>query len=244
MYVQRRLSWARLVLQPLTLVATVTVTAIVCILVYLVNYENTQARESAIKNGDNLAEAIEQYISNSLRSADEMLLLARSYLETHQDEQGFLHWIRRSGIAETAFRVTVIGIDGKIKTSSTGIQVAGLDVSDRDYFQAHVDGGSDELFISTPLKLRATGRWSIILSRRINTGDGSFAGVINAAFEYDRLERFLSSLDLDKGGFIALIGLDGVIRARAADGRLMPEAIGRSLPDANALRHPSRRSPG
>src|SRR5882757_7772927 len=66
--------------------------------------------------------------------------------------------------------------------------------------------------------------------------DGSFAGVINAAFEYDRLEKFLSSPELDTGGFIALIGLDGIIRARSVDGRLMPEAIGRSLPDANALR--------
>jgi diguanylate cyclase (GGDEF)-like protein len=66
--------------------------------------------------------------------------------------------------------------------------------------------------------------------------DGTFAGVINAAFEYDQLEKFLSSQELDKGGFIALIGLDGVIRARAVDGRLMTEAIGKSLPHANALK--------
>jgi len=236
MYVQRRLAWARLVLQPLTLVATMTVIAIACILVYLVKYENGHAHDSAVKNGNNLAEAIEHYLSSSIRSADEMLLLARSYLTIHQDEQSFLSWIRQSRIAESAFRMTLVGSDGKIKFSSTGTQVAGLDVRDRDYFQAHVDSESDELFISKPLKFRATGRWSIVVSRRVNLSDGSFAGVINAAFEYDRLEKFLSSLELDTGGFIALIGLDGIIRARAVDGRLMPEAIGRSLPDANALR--------
>src|SRR4051794_27217804 len=95
-YVQRWPSLARLVLQPLTLVAMATVTAIVCILVYLVNYENRQAHDSAVKNGNNLAEAIEHYLSGSIRSADDMVLLARSYLITHPDEQGFLQWIRRS----------------------------------------------------------------------------------------------------------------------------------------------------
>src|SRR6266705_2733037 len=107
MYVQRRRSWTRLVLQPLILVATVTVIAIVCMLVYLV------------KNGNNLAEAIEHYLSSSIRSADEMLLLARSYLITHQDEQSFLSWIRQSRITESAFRMTLVGSDGKIKFSST-----------------------------------------------------------------------------------------------------------------------------
>jgi len=95
MYVQRRLAWARLVLQPLTLVATMTVIAIACILVYLVKYENGHAHDSAVKNGNNLAEAIEHYLSSSIRSADEMLLLARSYLTIHQDEQSFLSWIRQ-----------------------------------------------------------------------------------------------------------------------------------------------------
>jgi PAS domain-containing protein len=187
------------------------------------------------EKGDNLTEAVEQYLSNSINSADEMLLLARSYYQTHQDEQGFLHWIRQSGLAETAFRVSLIGIDGKIKVSSTGTQVAGLDVSDRDYFQTHTDGGSDQLFISRPLNLRATGRWSIIISRRVNLNDGTFAGVINAAFDYDRLEQFLPSLDLDNGGFVALIGIDGVIRARTADRHLLTGEIGRSLADGTVL---------
>ena len=61
-----------------------------------------------------------------MSSADEMLLLARSHYQTHLDEQGFLKWIRDSGINETAFRVTLIGADGKIKLSSTGLQSLGM----------------------------------------------------------------------------------------------------------------------
>src|SRR4051794_30830710 len=139
MYNQWRPSWTQLAIQPLTVLAAVTVTAIACILGYLATYETRQAHKSAITNGNNLAEAIEHYLSISIRSADEMLLLARSYLTTHRDEQSFLLWIRESGIAETTFRMTVVGSDGKIKFSPNGPHVAGLDVNDRDYFQAQAN---------------------------------------------------------------------------------------------------------
>src|SRR5436853_2256545 len=114
MHIQRRPLWARLVFQPLIVVATVTVAAIACILIYLVNHEIEQAHDNALRNGSNIVELFEQYLSRSIKSADEMLLLARSYYQRHQDEQDLLHWIRESGIAETALRMTMIVIDGKI----------------------------------------------------------------------------------------------------------------------------------
>src|SRR5438067_8317267 len=41
----------------------------------------------------------------------------------------------------------------------------------------HLDGGHKGLFISKPVIGRASGKWSIQISRRVETDDGRFLGV-------------------------------------------------------------------
>src|SRR5215469_10167209 len=48
--------------------------------------------------------------------------------------------------------------------------------SDRDYFQFHKTHTDGDLRINPPLVSRATGRWTLLLTRRISRPDGSFAG--------------------------------------------------------------------
>ena len=65
---------------------------------------------------------------------------------------------------------------------------------------------------------RASGKWSIQLSRRINRKDGSFGGVAVVSLDPGYFTRFYGDLDLGRSGVAAMFGLDGVIRARRSGG--------------------------
>ncbi len=59
---------------------------------------------------------------------------------------------------------------------------------------------------------RLTGRWGMVMSRRLTGPDGRFAGVIVAAIEPDGLRRAYLGLDT---------GRDGLINLRHRDGRMI-----------------------
>ncbi|MBX9633682.1 MAG: hypothetical protein K2X44_01755, partial [Magnetospirillum sp.] len=87
----------------------------------------------------------------------------------------------------------------------------------------HQQGASDTLFISKPLLGRASGKWSVQMTRRLSLADGSFAGVLVLSLDPQYLSSFYGSFDIGPKGAILLIGRDGVIRA-ASDG-----SVGRTV---------------
>jgi hypothetical protein len=58
-----------------------------------------------------------------------------------------------------------------------------VNLADREHFKAHLAPGSDALFISRPVLGRASGKWSIQLSRRITRANGEFGGVVVASLD-------------------------------------------------------------
>ena len=59
-----------------------------------------------------------------------------------------------------------------------------------------------------------TGRSTIILSKRISTQDGSFAGVLTAAIDSDYFNRFYKTFQLGPDGSISLLRNDGAVLIR------------------------------
>jgi PAS domain S-box-containing protein len=82
--------------------------------------------------------------------------------------------------------------------------VPGVNISDRYHFQHQRDDPNAGLVISPPLISRTTGKWTLILTRRINFDDGSFAGIVNAILDPEYFQKFYQSLDMGKHGAITL----------------------------------------
>ncbi len=91
---------------------------------------------------------------------------------------------------------------------------AGSAIRDREYFHYHRENASDQVRITGPLKGKISGKWGLIVSKRLNHADGSFAGVAVANLELDSLLKRFSALKLGEHGSIALRNADRAILVR------------------------------
>ncbi|GFO69191.1 hypothetical protein GMLC_27700 [Geomonas limicola] len=91
-----------------------------------------------------------------------------------------------------------------------GTEDAAPDVSlaDRDYFKQLRDNPKLGLVISKPVVGRFTGRWALILARRISAPDGSFAGIVCGTLPLEEILKIFSSMQIGIGGGISLRDAD------------------------------------
>ncbi len=109
--------------------------------------------------------------------------------------------------------VVVLDEDGKWKFSSVG-KAQSYNNSDRDYFQFHKSHPDQELRINTPIVSRATGRWTVLLTRRISNPDGSFAGVAAVAIDLGFFQAFYETFAIGSRGSVGLFRTDGTLLVR------------------------------
>ncbi|MDB5756721.1 MAG: diguanylate cyclase [Burkholderia sp.] len=92
-------------------------------------------------------------------------------------------------------------------TSSDIRKTAGI--ANSDYFNAHAANPSKELVISKPGRRILSDRDVIILSRRLDAADGTFAGVMVVAVEPSYLASFVDETQIGKDDFISIRRSDG-----------------------------------
>lgn len=85
---------------------------------------------------------------------------------------------------------------------------------DREYFIYHRDNADDGLRINTPLLSRLTGKWTILVTRRINNADGGFAGIALAAISTEYFQAFYDTLNVGELGHVALYRDDARLLVR------------------------------
>ena len=79
-----------------------------------------------------------------------------------------------------------------------------IDISDRYHFKRHEEDANAGLVISPPVISRTTGKWTFVLTRRINFEDGSFAGIINGILDLEYFKKFYRSIDMGPKGVVSL----------------------------------------
>jgi diguanylate cyclase (GGDEF)-like protein/PAS domain S-box-containing protein len=109
------------------------------------------------------------------------------------------------------------------------VTLAGLNNSDRDYFQRHRASPDRGTLIGRPVKSRSGGQWIITASRRFNHPDGSFAGVALTTIDVSYFSQFYEQFDVGARGAISLLSADGILLARSRD---HGSFVGRDMSDS------------
>ena len=108
---------------------------------------------------------------------------------------------------------SVLDANGNVAVSAP-TTMASVNYADRAYFAHHRDRPGSDMVVEAPVLGRATGRWLITLSKRLDDPSGRFAGVAVMGVDPAYFTRLYESTNLGQAGSLAMIGLDGITRAR------------------------------
>ena len=120
------------------------------------------------------------------------------------------------GVMPQLHAIILIGPDGRPLVSSKLAAVpTDADFSDRDYFAALAarDAGTYVSTVHTPRRPDSGGGF-FVLSRRLESADGAFRGVIAVAVRARYFDGFYALIEQSPGNFYDLVRADGVLLAR------------------------------
>jgi diguanylate cyclase (GGDEF)-like protein/PAS domain S-box-containing protein len=191
-----------------------------------------RATESALivavtHDTENLAAEYEQYTRRAVKDADQTTLIIKHEFEHHHslDLSGLL---RRGLIESTETElISVADANGNIIVRSRAANP--VNIADRDYFRRHAGRDTGLLDISKPVISRSTGRTQILLSRRLNTADGAFAGIVMVSVTPEYFTEFYQGSELGSRGSLGVVGRDAGFRARRVGDYVITD-IGESAP--------------
>ena len=178
--------------------------------------ESDKARTLASAESDlvNLARVSEEHAERTFSSVDLAVRLVLWEYQAHTRKID-LKRMAGQGLFDPRILVQLAVIDAKGILQLSTLPFKGrIDLSDRDHFKVHLSGDENLLFISRPVLGRASGRWTVQLSRRITGKDGEFDGVVVASLDPGYFTRFYGELELGERGVATLFGMDGAVRAR------------------------------
>lgn len=162
----------------------------------------------------NLARVSEEHATRTFRSADQVVSFVKDRYQDLGSRLDLIDLTKRGVIDASIFnQVGIIERDGMYSLANRPVPVP-IDLSDREHFRVHIAQDTRELFVSKPVLGRATQRWSIQLTRRLNQANGAFNGVVVVSIDAGYFTGFFGDLKLGPNGMAALYGLDGVARAR------------------------------
>ncbi|ABD06620.1 diguanylate cyclase with PAS/PAC sensor [Rhodopseudomonas palustris HaA2] len=190
-----------------------------CVLA-LVVWKGYDARRNALAQSEtemrNLAHSLAEHASHTIQSADVVMddLVAFIRFQPFPDRARFDARLREvSEKLPQIKELATLDAKGDVDHASVTPPPA-INNADRDYFVYHRDHADPKLRITGPIVSRASGQPVIAVTRRLETADGGFAGIVVATIESDYFTEFYKTFDLGAGSGITLSGGDGHILVR------------------------------
>ncbi len=127
--------------------------------------------------------------------------------------------------------IALIDADGARVNYSLGWPAPPGDMSDRDYAQHFSTQDDPGLFVSEPVVSRATGEWTLYLSRRVNGPHGEYLGLVLGSLPLMAFHELYNTINLPPSESFMLLRRDGIVLARHPDptdraGAKMPAGSG------------------
>ncbi|MEI6206654.1 MAG: PAS domain S-box protein [Desulfuromonadales bacterium] len=176
---------------------------------YLFQSKASYERRAVIST-QNIANVLEQHLKGEIDKIDMALIAVKNEAEGQ---------IARGGVNSEALNRYIThthsylpGLQGLRMTDAKGDIIYGTgltsdvitNIVDRDYFIFERDKPKGDIFISKPLISRISKQWSVIIARRVNNPDGSFAGVVYGSLLIDHFIKIFSGVDVGKKGSLTL----------------------------------------
>ena len=181
-------------------------------------------RAFQLRHAEDMALVLQTHTRNTLASVDDAVRRIRKGYElngTRMDLPGIMEEFRDiTGYLAVA---TVADEQGRLVVSNSP-GVAGATIADREHFRVHVARDTGQPHIGKPIVGRVSGKRSFQVTRRVNYPDGSFGGVAGIGVDLSYWNRLLDEGALGSGASVALIGMDGVERARHTRGNPAADA--------------------
>jgi signal transduction histidine kinase len=173
------------------------------------------AIDSARHNAANLAGMFDDQVGHTFAEVTSSMDLVATRMQAKNSDLDIYNWAREIPLIRGAtVQAGIIGPDGKLLSSTLEPHTAQVDLSDREDFRANLDATRQGIYISHPLLDSVNNRWIVQVSRRVQSADGQFLGVIVFALAPSSLTTLNKSVDLGQLGMIVLMGLDDVVLAR------------------------------
>ncbi|WP_153116720.1 ATP-binding protein [Rhodocyclus tenuis] len=160
------------------------------------------------------AQVFAEYSRSTLKRVNEFILDVRSRWDGDGKNFSALVQQKQENIDDISFQVAVIDADGMLAFSNLAKPNERTDLSAREHFRVHKESpGSDQLFISRPVKGKVSGKWSIQLTRPV-VHAGKFAGVVVVSLSPEQFAGFATKLDGKGRSATTVVRDSGEIMAR------------------------------
>jgi two-component system, cell cycle sensor histidine kinase PleC len=194
------------------------IVAAICVLVAeaVVRGRNA-AIERARSEAANLSAGLDEEVKavlDGIASASELLKDAIEDEEAEGKTFDLARWKERAPeLASPAIGINIIDAQGKLRSATVEHASTPVSYADRDFFPAHRDNAKLGLVIAQPVFGKLTKRMIIPATRRLNTGDGRFAGVLEFTIDPRILTMLYRKVDIGRTGLLNLFCKDGVLLA-------------------------------
>ena len=189
--------------------------------------------KSADITTQNLAFVLSSHIADTISKIDLTVLTVADEVEQQLAGDGInapklnAFIVRHQALLPALDGLRVVNTQGE-NAYGIGVKPGTLtSVADRAYFTQLRSDPKAGLVISDPVVGRVSKKWSLILARRVNLPDGSFAGLVYGTIALEHFTSTFSSMDVGKHGNITLRGTDLALVARYPETKNFNQIIGK-----------------
>ncbi|PXX46999.1 sensor domain-containing diguanylate cyclase [Undibacterium pigrum] len=200
---------------PLTSLAIGFVILVCASLIVMQAWVTWHAREVQLAETErastNLARSVAQHAYDTIKAADTILvgLVERvevdGITESNMDRMHTL-LVKSAQELPQLHGLFIYDKNGRWVANSQSKMLQNANNSDREYFIFHREHADRSVHIGPPIKSKSTGEWIVTVSRRLNDGDGSFAGVVLSTIKMEYFKRHYEQFEIGQTGaiFVAL----------------------------------------
>ncbi|MFO1099314.1 MAG: ATP-binding protein [Xanthobacteraceae bacterium] len=208
-----------------------------------------RARDTTIEewkiNLSNMSSTLAESINQTMKAADLVLKSITDRVEdadiTNDEQlrqamgtQEIFELLRnRASSVPQVDVATIVARNGDVISFTRSYPPPKINLSDRDYFRAHMADPKLDVFLSAPVQNRGTGAWTFYLARKIKSRSGETLGLVLTGVESRFFQDFFKAVSIGDESAISLFRSDGILLARYPE---REELLGKSFQNQTVFR--------